>query len=310
MKYSYSDYCVCPVCRGDLIEENQCLRCSSCNKKYLIVDGIPALLPKYESEVGERYRQNYEKIASNFLATNKQLADNVEARHATLLKFVGRKHPGRRVLDIGSSHGLYLEKIDADFKVAFDIALTYLKVIPKTSGIVPIQGDAEALPFKPGFFDVIIIADILEHILHPEKLTEILYNISDEDTRIFIHIPWEEDLSSYIDAPYEFTHLRNFSMYTFSAMWYKFYICRYKDTFPSINTPVVFALERFLPRFMFKILMRAYYYLPGLSQKDANWRMKKFVAFPKDEWWLLRLFKPVFRMFELKAKQIQAIMVA
>jgi uncharacterized protein YbaR (Trm112 family) len=303
VKYKFTDYCVCPRCRGDLVEQDQALFCAACNKNYPIIENIPVLLPDYEDSVGERYHQNYEKIANNFLATNKYADDNVAGRHKILLNFIGTRQRGKRILDIGSSHGLYLDTIEAEFKVAFDIASTYLKVIPASTGIVPIQGDAEKLPFKAGFFDIIIIADILEHILHPEKLIEILFNNCGKDTKIIVHIPWEEDLSKYKDAPYEFSHVRNFTMYTFVTMWYKFDLIRYKDTFPALFTPFVFSLEHILPLFLFKQLVKAYYFVPGLSQKDADWRMKRIAMIPKGEWWLLWFYKPVFRIFELRVRK-------
>ncbi len=42
---------------------------------------------------------------------------------------------------------------------------------------------------------VTIIADILEHVLEPERGLEALYRIARADTRIIFQSPWEEDLS-------------------------------------------------------------------------------------------------------------------
>jgi uncharacterized protein YbaR (Trm112 family) len=35
---------VCPVCRQALAIDADCVRCTSCNRRYPIVDGIPVLL--------------------------------------------------------------------------------------------------------------------------------------------------------------------------------------------------------------------------------------------------------------------------
>jgi uncharacterized protein YbaR (Trm112 family) len=34
----------CPACHGDLRLEDSCLTCSTCARRYPIVDGIPALI--------------------------------------------------------------------------------------------------------------------------------------------------------------------------------------------------------------------------------------------------------------------------
>ena len=303
MKYQFSDYCICPICRGDLAQQNDNLTCVACQHRYPIENGIPVLLPDYEDNLQERYQENYENIAQTFIDTNKSHTDNVTGRHETLLNFVGSKHDNQRVLDIGSSHALYLDKIQADFKVALDIAVTYLRLIPHSTNIVPVQGDAEKLPFKKGFFDIIIIADILEHVLDPEKLVEHVKSICHENTRVFVHIPWQEDLTPYLSTSYEFSHLRSFDTFYFTHLWRDFSILRWKDTFPAIaKSPIIFTLEGKLPRFIYNALVWAYYYLPNVASRDDAWRQRQYAKLPAGEWWLLWFYRPVFRMFELRPR--------
>lgn len=299
MNFSFVDYCVCPQCRAELIQIQETLQCTACQKVYEIQDGIPVLLPDYD-EQQSRYQQNYEHIAENFLSTNKYAADKVAFRHSALLNFIGPNKRGKKILDIGSSHAAYLNEIEAEFKVAFDIAQIYLKLIPASTCIVPIQGDAEYLPFKAGFFDVIVIADVLEHLLHPERLVNILTSICDTNTQIFVHIPWEENLEPYLNAPFEFSHLRSFNAYTYGALWYNFYIKRSKVTYPDLRYPLIFCLESKLPRFIYNALVWCYFFSPNVSTKDSEWRQQKLNALPQGEWWLLWFFKPVFKMFEMR----------
>ncbi len=68
-------------------------------------------------------------------------------------------------------------RLDAAFRVAVDIALPYLKVVPAIDGLALVCADAEYLPFRAGFFDVIIVSGVLEHILEPEKLVARLATI-------------------------------------------------------------------------------------------------------------------------------------
>ena len=306
VSYQFSDYCVCPECCSELVHTENALRCSACQKIYEIRNGIVILLPEYTDKEQDRYKENYEQIAKNFISTDKYSADNVAFRHDVLLEFIGRNKRGKRVLDIGSSHGLYLAHIDADLKVAFDIAMTYLRRVKASTGIVPVQGDAEYLPFKPGFFDVIIVADILEHLLHPERLLEKLMAICAPETQVFVHIPWEENLESYRSAPFEFTHVRSFNAYTFSAMWRDFYIKRSRFTYPDLRYPFVFRLDGRIPRLMYNALVWGYFFLPRVATKDAEWRQRRLEALPRGERRLLWFFRPVFRIFEMRRRNFKS----
>lgn len=300
LNISFSDFCLCPECRSELIEHKVALECRNCGVTYEIQDGTLRLLPACIEPLRERYRKNYEKIATNFLTKNKYKADNVAYRHHSLLKFIGRKHPGKRILDIGSSHAIYLREIQAEFKVAVDIAETYLKIIPASAGVFPILADAESFPFKDQFFDIIIIADILEHLLNPERLVEALAQASDANTRIFVHIPWEENLEPYFKSEFEFAHLRSFNAYTFCQLWHRFYIHRSRFTYPDLRYPLIFKLEKFLPLWFYNALVKRYFFTSGIAEKDAIWRENRLNSLPKGEWILLRLFKPVFRIYEMR----------
>lgn len=301
-KFKYEDFCLCPACRADLKPDRDLYTCLACGKDYPLTDGVLRLMPEYEEDQRLRYQTNYEDLAQNFLKVNKYESDNVAYRHKTLLDFIGRNQSGRKVLDIGSSHGLYLSEIEADFKVAFDLADTYLRAVSPDSGITPIQGDAEQLPFKPGFFDLIIIADILEHLLNPEKLIQILSVICTPQSKVIVHIPWEENLEPYLNTNYEFTHLRSFTSFSFGFLWSNFEARRMKQSFPDLRVPYLFRLEGKIPRPLYNALTRRYFFSPGLLQRDMDWRMKRWKDLPRGEWWLKFFFKPIFRMYEMRLR--------
>ena len=296
MTYKFTDYCLCPQCRAELIEEDV-LCCQSCGMRYEIRKGIPILIPTPLEVRQERYLRSYEGISQDDL--KQPLEQYRDARHSAFLKFIGNVR-GRRVLDIGSSHALYLTKLAADFKVAFDIAFPYLEAIPSDHGIVRICGDAERLPFKPRFFDVIIISDILEHILNPEKLLDSLRVICRPDTRIFVHVPWEEDLEPYKALPYEFSHLRSFNGYDYGNLWKGFYIRRSRCSFPQMKYPLLFRLEGKIPQAIYNVLVLYYFHSPVFFKRDLEWRTARTKALPKGERWLLWFFVPVFKMFEMR----------
>jgi SAM-dependent methyltransferase len=263
---------------------------------YKIRRGIPILLPTYNDEVQERYRKSYENLARDDLT--EPLEADRDNRHSVLVDFIG-KVSGLRILDIGSSDGKYLGMINGRFKVAFDLAYPFLAAITKHDSVIPICGDAEYLPFKAGFFDIIIVSDILEHLLRPERLVQRLREICGPDTRVIVHVPWDEDISVYRDAKYEFTHLRSFSSYSFAQLWEGFYVEKEQSTYPSMEEPIVFKLDRRIPRVLYNFILYIYY-KKNFNMTEYRWRSIWIKELPKRERWLLHFYRPKFRMFALR----------
>lgn len=282
-----------------LVQVENLIHCKHCGAKYEIRNGIPILIPNYQNELHKRYLDSYERLARDDLDTPVELEGERQYRHEAFLDFIGSLK-GKRVLDIGSSNARYLSRVEADFKVAFDIAFPYLNAIPVSSNIACICGDAEFLPFRPGFFDIILLSDVLEHVLDPEKLVEKLALICDEDTRVFVHIPWEEQLESYRNSSYEYTHLRSFNAFNYGQLWRRFYIRRMRETFPDMNYPFIFRLQGKIPLTIYNKLVYRYFFTPDVAEKDFQWRYRKVKELPKNEKWLLWLFKPKFKMFEMR----------
>ncbi len=297
---NYSEFCVCPKCRCDLQEIESDLICNPCQLRFSINDGIPNFTPSYQQSIQVRYLQNAENIAKDSLQDN--LEERPEYRHQMFLKFIGNKANNKKVLDIGSSNGVFLNQLNADIKVAFDLSPTFLHAISKDDSIICIQGDAEELPFRPGFFDVIILSDVLEHILSPEKTLDCLLKICTPETRIFVHIPWEEDITVYKDAKYEFVHLRRFNSFSFCDLWKEFRIVRSRKTYPHMKYPLIFQMEDWLPRPLFNRLTKAYFFGSGAWQKDLAWRNSRTRKLPKGERFLLWFFKPLFKMYEMRLR--------
>jgi SAM-dependent methyltransferase len=99
--------------------------------------------------------------------------------YAILARRYGK--PGANLLEIGSGLGHLVGQLEGTFKTtAVDVnhwALTQSDAVaPKT----PMQvASAEDLPFKDGYFGVVIIKHVVEHLHHPEKaikeLSRVLY---------------------------------------------------------------------------------------------------------------------------------------
>lgn len=294
--------CVCPSCRSALAGAPGGVECTQCGARYPIRAGVVRLLPDYGSEEQIRYLANYDEIARADL--EHPFEQDRATRHDVLLDFIGDVR-GKRVLDVGSSSGGYLRRIEAAHRVALDLAAPFLEAIPESSGILRVQADAETLPFAPGSFDVIVISDVLEHLLEPERLVERLTVIATPETRVIVHVPWEENIDRYHASEYEFTHLRSFTRYTFAALWSSFVVTRERRTHPALEEPFVFTLRKFLPLWLYNLLAWRYFHR-GTAGKEYARRARWISELPLRERWLLKLYRPLFMMFELRRLDLVA----
>jgi SAM-dependent methyltransferase len=286
----------CPLCRSEL-EYEGALKCTGCHQTYHVVDGIPILLPPDGGALALEYRENYDRIARDDLA-EPIVANREVLLHSKLLRFIGETR-GATVLDIGSAYGSHLRALDAARKVAVDLALPYLRSIPPESVTARVCGDAEALPVDVQAFDVVIVADVLEHLLDPEKLVTHLARHCRPDARIIVHVPWEESLEQYEDSPYKFVHLRSFDEYSFRRLFWQFRVVRERKSLPVLSEPIIFRLKRKLPRRLYEMLVRAYFGT-SLARTESVHRERWIAELPHREWWLLRFYEPACRMFELR----------
>jgi SAM-dependent methyltransferase len=258
-------------------------------------------MPPARDERHARYSEVYDDIARADLETSLEHTAVRQARHVSLRRFVGDVR-GARVLDIGSSHAALLQALDAQVKVAFDIALPYLREIGGDAGIHRVRGDAEALPFRPGAFDVIVLTDVLEHVLEPERVVNGIRRIATPDTRVIVEVPWQEDLSSYENAPWEFTHLRSFDMLGFVQLWAGFVIRRRRGTTPKLDVPPLFN-SRWVPSRLLGFLTAWYTNDGVLVAREWDWRQRTLRALPRRERLLLLIYPPLVQQFELRLYQ-------
>lgn len=290
--------CVCPTCRGALAERGDALVCTECGNTYPVESGVPVLLPPYD-QVHERYRRNYETMAEDDLRS--PIVENrFELMHETLLRFIGDTR-GKRILDVGSAYGSYLRELDGSSKVAVDLALPYLRAIPAETAIVRICGDAEQLPVRLAEFDVIIVSDVLEHLLEPERFVHLLRAECRDDARIIVHIPWRESLSQYEDVGYEFSHLRSFDEFRFRELFWMFEVRRERDALPRIDQPIVFRLKNRLPRRLYNKLVHVYF-TTSLGGIEYRLRERWIRELPRRERGLLTFFEPQVKLLELRRR--------
>jgi SAM-dependent methyltransferase len=118
---------------------------------------------------------------------------------------------GKIVVDVGAGKGWTVSRLKGT-KIALDLALQYLKS-GRFGDSHLVEAAAECIPFDR-CADVVICDSVLEHVLDPHRVIEEMRRILKEDGRVFVSVPYREDLSPYLkmSSTYSYTHLRSFDL--------------------------------------------------------------------------------------------------
>ena len=194
--------------------------------------------------------------------------------------------PRMRILDCGCSGGTVSGALAGrHFVVGVDV-LPELLAEASGRGLKPVNADASAfLPFRDASFDLVILGDILEHLVDPEKLVREAVRVLARGGRVIASVPnyysivrrirFLRGKSMVIDShspyrSYNYFHLRFFTLEDFEELFqrlgftiiersYKWTgVCGYEDR----------RLKRWWKRF--NKLPR------GLQTRLTNWRPMLF----------------------------------
>ncbi len=211
----------CPKCHFDLkIEKNKknflvCKnnKCEINDKKFLIIDGIPILIPFGEEDCilekkteknfvnyGIKKRLKYSKLKSLISLTRKIIiGSNTVTRknYKYLSEFLNFK---KKILIVGGgtvgsgSEEFFLnckkQSIDVE---AIDIYYSnHLTAI----------ADAHYLPFYDKKFDIVIVQAVLEHVISPSKVVAEIYRVLKQDGIVYAETPFMQNVH---EGAYDFT---------------------------------------------------------------------------------------------------------
>lgn len=106
--------------------------------------------------------------------------------------------PGGRMLEVGCGRGgfaIWLSKQRPDFDItALDfsdsaIAIAREKAAGENAAVTFVVGDAEALPFPDGAFDLVVSCECMEHVPHPPKMAQELARVLKPGGRFCLTTP-------------------------------------------------------------------------------------------------------------------------
>jgi SAM-dependent methyltransferase len=205
---------VCPDCDGELAAVDVAA-CPHCGRTFERRDGVPELIPRsdLESMIFRAYREHYARLAADDLEQSIQLEDHHRIETERLRDVLGDVR-GLDVCDVGAGKGILLRDLlgrGAASLTGVEIAEPYLRQLSAGSGVRLVAANAERLPFREEF-DVVVSADVLEHVLNPGDLLLSVHRALRPGGRFVVRVPYRDNLVAYAvqtGYPYRFVHLRS-----------------------------------------------------------------------------------------------------
>ncbi len=130
------------------------------------------------------------------------------------------------IADVGGGSGSFMGRIK---NAADDRGARYVRIDTSVEAAPSVLGDAQALPFRPESMDLVILANILEHVPEPQAVVDRAYDALKPGGRIIFATPF---LMYYHPTPedhYRFTRdglgflFRNFRAVTIESAGNYFY---------------------------------------------------------------------------------------
>lgn len=195
----------CPACgHAEPDVGSDAVSCGACGSSWPVRGGILCFQREFDD-----YSENYDRIAADDLVEEKTPA--VVKQDLAELIF---PRAGGVVCDLGCGDGFVLRRIEADAKIAVDIALAYLELLP--DDVLRLWSRVENVPLADASVDTVVCTDVLEHVLDAGPLAAEIDRLLAPGGRALLAFPFEQDLGVY-DLPeyrrkyakYKYVHVRS-----------------------------------------------------------------------------------------------------
>lgn len=221
---------ICPDCHKELMPSQAGAETqghsSACAWQLEAMDGIPVYLSTRDKqdEMFKRYLANYKDISVDDLENSIQNEKYLKSQNDKLFSYLPSL-TGLSVCEVGVGKGILLEhivKTEPARLVGIDISIPYIKAIKSKllDKVELLVANAENIPFA-NQFDVIIAADIIEHVFNIGDFLATVNRALKPGGRFIVKTPFNEDINGYSKlrgCKYDFVHLRNFNKKTLTTV--------------------------------------------------------------------------------------------
>jgi ubiquinone/menaquinone biosynthesis C-methylase UbiE len=203
-------YC-CPSCRGQL-ERRDAFFCTKCSRKFAITNGIPDFrldpndkLSAFYESASLDHTYKFLRLERCFYRVNDHFPDLVgfEIRReelAVFLQEVGLRSGTHSILDLGSADGIMAQFLmDSDCEVVCAdlsrksliraVELLRSKELGNCKSMRFAQCDACNLPFTECSFDIVVCAEVIEHVDDSAKLVSEINRVLRPDGWLYLTTP-------------------------------------------------------------------------------------------------------------------------
>lgn len=196
----------CPDCGGDLAwTDAEVPGCTSCTRRFEIVDGILSLLPLTTKPLPAAYQdEDYQRMSAMFDDSSDYFTDGNsvfrrihESSHTRVAAWEQRWPTDGWTLDIGCGQGYHWPFVaDRSRLIGFDIRLESLrKIRERFPDAILVQGDLLSLPFRTASVARAISIYALEHIYFLEDALDEIGRILMPQAKFLVGLPCEGGLA-------------------------------------------------------------------------------------------------------------------
>jgi SAM-dependent methyltransferase len=150
---------------GPLILDRDTLRTEDGTTSFPVVDGIPQMLgAEFDREVAALYEGNAAKGGFEHSTVGYKFPSHYTRMIKAFSVLCARFDENSIVADIGCGHGQMTSAMAKKLPVfGVDLSNNMLHEA-KVNGLIPLRGDASALPFRDGVLDGVVSAEVVQHL--------------------------------------------------------------------------------------------------------------------------------------------------